>query len=138
MGIRFGVPAHFLFMVVYANDHAYMKSEFGWIEIDKVRYDHDVIIHRDGFVTKRSKKRSKELKSTYGHTPLSDHELDILGKEKPEIVYIGTGQYGDLPLTPDAETVLSRFETVIRPTPEILDILKKERRSFVAIIHVTC
>jgi len=115
-----------------------MKSEFGWIEIDKVRYEHDVIIHRDGSVTKRSKKRSKELKSTYGHTPLSDHELDVLGKEKPEIVYIGTGQYGDLPLTPDAKSVLSRFETVIRPTPEILDMLKKERRSFVAIIHVTC
>ncbi len=71
-----------------------MKSEFGWIEIDQVRYDHDVIIHRDGSVTKRSKKKSKELKSTYGHTPLSDHELEVLKKEKPEIVYIGTGQYG--------------------------------------------
>jgi hypothetical protein len=125
-------------MVVKANDHAYMKSEFGWIEIDKVRYDHDVIIHRDGSVTKRSKKKSKDLKSTYGHTPLSDHELDVLEKEKPEIVYIGTGQYGDLPITPEAETLLSRFETVIRPTLEILDMLKKERRSFVAIIHVTC
>ena len=125
-------------MVDYANDHAYMKSEFGWIEIDKVRYEHDVIIHRDGSVTKRSKKRSKELKSMYGHTPLSDHELEFLGKEKPEIVYIGTGQYGDLPITPEAKTGLSRFETVIRPTPEILDMLKKERRSFVAIIHVTC
>jgi len=125
-------------MVVYANDHAYMKSEFGWIEIDKVRYDHDVIIHRDGSVTKRSKKKSKELKSTYSHTPLSDQELEVLKKEKPEIVYIGTGQYGDLPITPEAERELSRFETVIRPTPEILDMLKKERRSFVAIIHVTC
>ena len=115
-----------------------MKSEFGWIEINQVRYDHDVIIHRDGSVTKRSKKKSKEMKSTYGHTPLSNHELEVLGKEKPKIVYIGTGQYGDLPITPEAKTVLSRFETVIRPTPEILDMLKKERRSFVAIIHVTC
>jgi hypothetical protein len=125
-------------MVVYTNDHAPMKSEFGWIEIDQVRYEHDVIIHRNGSVTKRSKKKSKELKSTYGHTPLSDHELEVLKKEKPEIVYIGTGQYGDLPITPEAETELSRFETVIRPTPEILDLLKKERRSFIAIIHVTC
>jgi hypothetical protein len=115
-----------------------MKSEFGWIEIDQVRYEHDVIIHRNGSVTKRSKKKSKELKSTYGHTPLSDHELDMFKKEKPEIVYIGTGQYGDLPITPEAETELSRFETVIRPTPEILDMLKKEHRSFIAIIHVTC
>ena len=125
-------------MVVHANDHPYMKSEFGWIEIDQVRYEHDVIIHRDGSVTKRSKKKSKELKSTYGHTPLSNQELEVLKKEKPEIVYIGTGQYGDLPITPEAERELSRFETVIRPTPEILDMLKKERRSFIAIIHVTC
>jgi hypothetical protein len=125
-------------MVVSTNDHASMKSEFGWIEIDQVRYEHDVIIHRDGSVTKRSKKRSKELKSTYGHTPLSDHELEDLGKEKPRIVYIGTGQYGDLPITPEAKKELGRFETVIRPTPEILDMMKKDRRPYVAIIHVTC
>jgi len=125
-------------MVVFTNDHPYMKSEFGWIEINHVRYEHDVIIHHDGSVTKRSKKKSKELKSSYGHTPLSDQELDVLKKEKPEIVYIGTGQYGDLPITPEAETELSRFETVIKPTPEILDMIKKERRSFIAIIHVTC
>jgi len=115
-----------------------MKSEFGWIEIDKVRYDHDVIIHTDGNVTRRSKKKSKALKTSYGHTPLSDHELDILRKEKPEIVYIGTGQYGDLPITPEAKMILRQFETVILPTPEILDMVKKERRSFIAIIHVTC
>jgi hypothetical protein len=125
-------------MVVFTNDHPYMKSEFGWIEINHVRYEHDVIIHRDGSVTKRLKKKSKELKSSYGHTPLSDQELDVLKKEKPEIVYIGTGQYGDLPITPEAETELSRFETVIKPTPEILDMIKKERRSFIAIVHVTC
>jgi hypothetical protein len=115
-----------------------MKSEFGWIEIDKIRYDYDVIIHGNGSVTKRSKKKSKDLKNTYGHTPLSEYELDFLEKEQPEKVFIGTGQYGDLPLTPNAENVLSRFKTIIRPTPEILDILKKEHRSFVAIIHVTC
>jgi hypothetical protein len=115
-----------------------MKSEFGWIEIDKIRYDYDVIIHGNGSVTKRSKKKSKDLKSTYGHTPLSEYELDFLKKEQPEKVFIGTGQYGDLPLTPNAENVLSRFKTIIRPTPEILTILRKEHRSFVAIIHVTC
>ncbi|MCK9591207.1 MAG: hypothetical protein M0Q91_04245 [Methanoregula sp.] len=125
-------------MVNQANDLVYMKSAFGWIEIDNVRYDHDVIIYRDASVSKRSKKKSKELKSTYGHTPLSDHELDILEREKPDVVYIGTGQYGDLPITPEAMTVLNRFETVILPTPDILDILEKEDRSFVAIIHVTC
>ncbi|HJX57037.1 MAG TPA: hypothetical protein VJ350_09430 [Methanoregula sp.] len=91
-----------------------------------------------GSVTRRSKKKSRILKSIYGHTPLSDHELEFLEQEKPEIVYIGTGQSGDLPLTPDAKKILSRFETVIRQTPYILGMLKKEHRSFIVIIHVTC
>jgi len=115
-----------------------MKSEFGWIEINKVRYDYDLIIHSDGSITKRSKKKSKALKNTYGHTPLSGHELEFLAKEHPEIVYVGTGQYGDLPLTPDAEIMLRKFDTIVRPTPDILNLLEKERRSFIAIIHVTC
>ena len=115
-----------------------MKSEFGWIEIDRIRYDYDVIIHGNGSVTKRSKRKSKHLKSSYGHTPLSENELDFLKNEQPEKIFIGTGHYGDLPITPTAENMLNRFETIIRPTPEILDILKKERHLFVAIIHVTC
>ncbi len=115
-----------------------MKSEFGWIEIDKIRYDYDVIIHGNGSVTKRSKKKSKDLKRTYGHTPLSEYELDFLKDEQPKKVFIGTGQYGDLPITQTAEEMLSQFKTIIRPTPEILDMLKKERRSFAAIIHVSC
>jgi hypothetical protein len=115
-----------------------MKSEFGWIEVDKTRYDHDVIIHTDGLVTKRSKKKSKELKAIYRHTPLSEYELEFLKSEQPEKIYIGTGQYGDLPITPGAEIVLSQFETIIKPTPEILVMLEKERRSHIAVIHVTC
>lgn len=115
-----------------------MKSEFGWIEIDKTRYDYDVIIHTDGSITRRSKKKSKDLKNTYGHTPLSEYELEFLKSEQPEKVYIGTGQYGDLPLTKGAEIVLSRFEIIIKPTPEILVMLEKERRSYIAVIHVTC
>jgi hypothetical protein len=127
-----------LFIPVQVNDLAYMKSEFGWIEIGKVRYDHDVIIHTDGSVTRRSKKKSKALKSSYGHTPLSGQELKFIAKEHPEIVYIGTGQYGDLPLTKDADIMLGKSDTIIRPTPDILDLLEKEHRSFIAIIHVTC
>ena len=115
-----------------------MKSEFGWIEIDKVRYDHDVIIHTDGSVTRRSKKKSKALKISYGHTPLSGQELEFIGKERPEIVYIGTGQYGDLPLTPDADIILKQFDTIIQPTPDIIGLLEKEQKSFIALIHVTC
>jgi len=115
-----------------------MKTRFGWIEIDHIRYDHDVIIHTDRTVTKRSKKKSKKLKKNFGHTPLAGHELAFLDAEKPVVVFIGTGQYGDLPVTPDAQEILLKYVTIIRPTPEALDLYASEPRQSVAIFHVSC
>jgi hypothetical protein len=115
-----------------------VKTKFGWVEIDRVRYDHDVIIHADKTVTKRSKKKSKKMKNRYGHTPLADHELVLLEMEKPLVVYIGTGQYGDLPITTGAHEVLKEYVTIIRPTPDLMQDLEEEARPFVAILHVSC
>ena len=80
-----------------------METGFGWMRVGKTTYDHDIIIHVDGQVSKRKKKASKSLKGEYGHTPLSEHELDVLESEKPERVFIGTGNSGALPLTPGAK-----------------------------------
>jgi hypothetical protein len=115
-----------------------MKTRYGWVEIDDSRYDHDVIVHCNRLVTKRSKKKSKKFRKNYGHTPLTDHELEFLEKEKPAVVFIGTGQYGDLPITVDAHRILLQYESIIRPTPEILDLIAGESRPSVAILHVTC
>jgi hypothetical protein len=115
-----------------------IKTRNGWVEIDNIRYDHDVIVHTDHSVTKRSKKKSKKLKCKFGHTPLTGHELTFLEKEKPEVVFIGTGQFGDLPLTSDAYQILMRYISIIRPTPDVLDLLVDELRPFVAILHVSC
>jgi hypothetical protein len=83
-----------------------VKTGFGWIGIGGTRYDRDGIIHADARVSKRKKKASQALKSEYGYTPLPDDELDILTDEKPELVYIGPGQYGDLPTTPKTKALL--------------------------------
>ena len=115
-----------------------MKTGFGWIEVGGTRFDHDIIIHADGSVSKRHKKISKPLGGEYGHTPLSAGELGFLEKERPAVVYIGTGQYGDLPLTPDATAVLREYRAVVKPTPEILPLIKQEKRKYLAMIHVTC
>jgi hypothetical protein len=115
-----------------------MKTKYGWVMIDGIRYDHDVIMHCDRKVTRREKKMSKKLKRIYGHTPLSVAELDILATEQPAVVYIGTGQVGDLPVAPDAQLVLEQYETIIRKTPEIMDLLAEEARPFVAVLHVKC
>lgn len=115
-----------------------MKTGFGWIEIGDHRYDHDIIIHTDGTVSKRKKKLSKPLKAEFGHTPLSLEELTMVKEEKPEIIYIGTGQYGDLPLTREAEKYLESFHSVLLPTPDILPEIEHERKKYFAILHVTC
>ena len=65
-----------------------MKTRNGWVEIDGIRYDHDVIIHSDRSVTKRHKKQSKKFKDAYGHTPLSEGEIGFLAGEHPAVVYV--------------------------------------------------
>jgi hypothetical protein len=115
-----------------------MRTAFGWIEIDGIRYEHDIIVHRDQSVEKRSKKKSRKYRGFFSHTPLAEPELAFLEKEKPEIVYIGTGQFDDLPITLEALRILAKFGAVIRPTPEIMEILAKEYRSYSAILHVKC
>ena len=116
-----------------------MKSEFGWVELNGVKYENDIIIHADGSVTKRKKKKSKDLKPFYGgHTPLSERELDFLSEEKPDVVYIGIGHQASLPITPEAILKLKKYETVILPTKEIIEKISQEQRKMVALIHVTC
>lgn len=104
-----------------------MRSSYGWIEIAGVRYEHDVIVHRDLSVEKRSKKRSRKSRGFFKHTPIAETELNFLCKEKPDIVYIGT-----------ALKILAKFRAIIRPTPEIMKLLSYECRSYAAILHVKC
>jgi hypothetical protein len=115
-----------------------MRTKYGWVEIDNIRYDHDVIVHTNRSVTKRSKKKSKNLRKKFGHTPLAGHELSFLNKENPEVVIVGTGQFGDLPITVEALQILKRYTSVIQPTSEVIDLLGTETRPFVAILHVNC
>ncbi|NTV00500.1 MAG: hypothetical protein HGA55_05185, partial [Methanoregulaceae archaeon] len=85
-----------------------------------------------------AEKDSKGLTGDYGHTPLSEHELGFIVKEKPGVVFVGTGQYGSLPITPGAGDLLASFAPVIMPTGEILSLIGKEHRPYVAILHITC
>lgn len=115
-----------------------LKTRYGWVEVNRIRYDHDIIIHLDQTITKRSKKKSRKFKKNYGHTPLSDHDLDFLKKEVPAILFIGTGQFGDMPITREAHQILAKYETCVGPTPDILDRISEETRPFVAVLHVSC
>jgi hypothetical protein len=115
-----------------------LKSEFGWIKVGREKYEKDIILHTDGTITKRHKKKSKALKDLYGHTPLSDRELNFLSQEKPEVVYIGTGHQSAVPITPEAMSILGKYETIILPTQEITEKIEREKRKMVTLIHVIC
>ncbi len=115
-----------------------MPTGFGFVEIDWVTYIHDVLTHTDGTISKREKNKSKGLKGEYGHTPLSQKELDFIALENPQVIYIGTGQYGSLPITSDAEELLYKYKSVIETTPMVISKLSDEKLRYVAILHVTC
>lgn len=134
-GLRLSDP--FIPATVYPSPMT-MEAGFGWIRVGKTVYDHDIIIHADRQVSKRKKNASKSLKGEYGHTPLSEYELDILEREKPDRVFIGTGNSGALPLTPGAQKILEEYHAVILPIPAILPLMETERKPYVAILHVTC
>jgi hypothetical protein len=115
-----------------------LQSSFGSVKLFGKIYEKDIIVHVDGSITKREKKKSKPLKSIYGHTPLSEKELDFLEEEKPEIVYVGTGYDAALPITGEAQAILANFNAIVMPTPEIVEKIEKEKRRMISIVHVTC
>jgi len=110
---------------------------FGEIEIEGQRYGHDVVIEA-GHVSKRNKKPSKSLRDRYGHTPLSTRESIPWGGNR---LIIGTGIYGNLPVTPEVneEAELRHIEIIVVPTREacrLLDDLKS--KDTYAVLHCTC
>ena len=112
-------------------------SSFGEIEIDKARYQHDVVIER-GVVHKRKKKASKPYRTQYGHTPLSAGEpIPWVGKK----LYIGTGMYGSLPIMPEVykEAEKRGVKVVVEKTEAICRLLEElQPKDINAVLHVTC
>jgi len=122
------------------------STGFGWVVIDGVKYEHDVLVLPDGSVLRRRKELSKELRRLFGHTPFSLNEfenlLSVCG-HPPEILVIGSGQYGDLPVMEDVLKKAKELgiEVIVKKTPEALTLLKEllaEGRRTAGVIHVTC
>ena len=113
------------------------EFSFGRICLDGVNYEHDVVIDRRE-VRKPRKKPSKELRDTYGHTPLSSKE-EIPWKCRRLVV--GTGMHAALPLTDELkrDAKSRKVELIILPTAQAIEVLKKEDLDRTnAILHVTC
>jgi hypothetical protein len=110
---------------------------FGEIELEGVRYDHDVVID-EGRVAKRAKKASKAWRGKFGHTPLSLDETIPWGGER---LIVGTGESGSLPIMPEVWREAERrgVTIVAEPTERALAVVRDtDAKDVRAVIHVTC
>jgi hypothetical protein len=110
--------------------------EFGSIQIDGKTYDYDVVLDR-GVIRKRDKKASRQLRSAYGHTPLS------LAEKIPwdcRRLVVGTGAQGALPLVPELKREAAKrgVELVSLPTADAIALLGKDSEGTNAVLHLTC
>ena len=94
------------------------STVFGAITIDGKTYEHDVVVRLSGEVVKRKKKLSKRLYGT-SHM-LSEEEAKFLFEKGCDQVVIGSGQMGNVQLSPEAEAYFERkgCEVLLKPTPE--------------------
>ena len=111
---------------------------FGAITIDGRTYEHDVVIRLSGDVVKRKKKLSKRLYGT-SHV-LSEDEAKFLFEKGCDQVVIGSGQMGNVQLSPEAEAYFERkgCEVLLKPTPEAIHVFNQSRAKRIGLFHVTC
>jgi len=113
-------------------------TSFGNITIDGRTYDHDVIIRLDGDIVKRKKKLSKKFYGT-SHV-VSKDEAEFVFEKGSRLLFLGSGQQGNVRLSPEAEAWLAKkgCKVVIQPTPEALRAFNEARGKKIGLFHVTC
>ncbi|MFX1536238.1 MAG: MTH938/NDUFAF3 family protein [Promethearchaeota archaeon] len=121
------------------------KTSFGSIMVSGKTYNHDVCLFvGESTLQKRDKSHSKHI---HGHRELSRWELEKLLEGKPEVLLIGTGQSGILPMSKETQTWLEsvkqeqNFQLIQDITPNILakaNKLLKSGKKIAGIFHVTC
>jgi len=109
------------------------RTTFGTITIDGTTYDHDVIVRLSGQIVKRKKKLSKKYYGT-SHIVSKDEAKFVLEKGCEQLI-VGSGQEGNVHLSPEAEAYLAkkgcgRVTADPRGDPAVQSIECKEGRAF--------
>jgi hypothetical protein len=114
------------------------RTEFGSITVDGNTYEHDIVIRLSGEILKRKKKLSKQYYGT-SHT-ISEDEAKFVYEKGCEQLVLGTGQYDNVRLSPEAAEFFDRkgCEVVAQPTPRAIDAFNRSRKDKVGLFHVTC
>jgi hypothetical protein len=116
------------------------KTEFGSITVEGTVFEHDVIIRPDGQVKKRKKKLSKEAYGTSHMISLQEAEYLWQEGAGPQCLIVGSGQHGNVELSPEAAVYLKRRRCPVEllPTPEVIDVWNQAKPRAVGLFHVTC
>jgi len=116
------------------------KTKFGSITVDGTVFEQDVIIRPDGQVKKRKKKLSKAVYGTSHMISLQEAEYVWEQGAGPDCLIVGSGQYGNVELSPKAAAYLKRkrCRVVLLPTPRVIDVWNKAKGSSMGLFHVTC
>lgn len=110
------------------------NTDFGWIEIDEKRYDYDVIIYTDG-----------KIENRYENFKWTSHSFTLEEAKKitdgnPEVLVLGTGQYGLLKPSPETVGYLKKrkIRLFMDRTPMAIKIFNGTKEKKCALFHVTC
>jgi hypothetical protein len=113
-------------------------TTFGTITIDGTTYEHDVIIRLSGEVVKRKKKLSKKYYGT-SHV-LSKDEAKFVFERGGEQLILGSGQMGNVHLSPEAEAYFAKkgCKVLLQPTPDAIHVFNRSHAKKIGLFHVTC
>ena len=117
------------------------STGFGWLIANGTRYDHDLIVTVDGAIVPRPKHLSKK----YGgwHTVLGPEEIETAIADKPEILVVGCGHFGVLPIRPETRALVAQ-RAVTMETHKIGAAMKRYTelaqagKRVAAVLHITC
>lgn len=117
------------------------RHGFGWIVVNGRRWGGDIVVTADNQVVPRPKHLSKQ----YGgwHTVLGPEEIAFLLEGNPEILLIGCGHFGLLPIRKEVRELLAERGVPVEITrlPQALAAFEKftgEGKRAAAVLHITC
>jgi hypothetical protein len=116
------------------------KTAFGSITVDGTVFEHDVIIRPDGQVKKRKKKLSKAVYGTSHTISLDEAKYVMKQGAGAEHLVIGSGQYGNIELSPEAAAFVQarKCSVSLLPTPEVIEVWNETDGKAIGLFHVTC
>jgi hypothetical protein len=110
------------------------STGFGWIQVDNVRYNHDIIIFADGKI----KNRYEDFKGD-SHT-LSQEEAEKIIRGNAQVIVVGTGQAGVLSIPEATKEFLKRqgIKLIVEKTPQAIIAFNTITDKKCALFHTTC